>query len=277
MRVTLHGWEDGAPVRAPLAAPDRGQAQAAERVDLEFGEDGATTTTITLHQRPVTAGRLASAVWDGGLALAEWAWAHVRACAPRQLTVVELGAGLGAPALAAAAAGADVVATDVPSALAGLRGGAARNWLAGKPKPGAAAADSIPTGRVTVLPLTLGGDGWRAEAAAVRGALGGRAPDLVVAADVLYPLPDPAAPRPAASDVVDAAAALADAHTRVVVAFEARPAGDPPPAALRGELLAAAAQRFARVDRIVVPPTAAFAAAPHVELYELAGVKNGVE
>lgn len=269
MRVTLEGWEDGATVRVALAAPDRAQAHAAERVVLSF--DGDDATCVTLHQRPVAPHRLSTAVWDCGLALAEWVWRDVRERG-RTPTVVELGAGVGAPSLAAAAAGAIVIATDVPAALAGLRGGAARNWLAGAPRPGRDAASSPPRGRVTVLPLTLGGPDWKNEAAAIRAALGA-APDLVLAADVVYPLPPGStAVRPAAAETIAAAAELASPTTAVVIAFEARSAGDPPPETLRGELLMAAGAWFARVERLQPAKGDAFAGAPYVELYALRDV-----
>ena len=270
MRVILEGWEDGATVRATLTAPDRAQAHAAERVELVFDEHD-DNARVTLHQRPVAPHRLSAAVWDCGLALAEWVWRDVRERGGT-LTVVELGAGVGAPSLAAAAAGAFVIATDVPPALAALSGGAARNWLAGAPRPGRDAASSPPRGRVTVLPLMLGGADWRQETAAICATVGG-APDLVLAADVVYPLPPgSSAARPAAAETMAAAADLASPTTTVIIAFEARPAGDPPPDTLRGELLTAASSRFASVERLQPAKGDAFASAPHVELYVLRDV-----
>ena len=65
-------------------------------------------------------------LWPSGLALAR----HVAALALPGLRVVELGAGLGLPSLAAALAGARVLATDwAPDAVALLRRNAAANGI----------------------------------------------------------------------------------------------------------------------------------------------------
>ena len=283
MQLQLEGWEDGAPVRALLAAPDRAQTHAADRATLLL--PGAPRP-IVLHQRPATVDRLCTAVWDGGLALSEWAWGEVRARAAAAAaagrpppTLVELGAGVGAPSLTAALAGGRVIATEAAAGVVGLRGQAACNWLAGTPPP--AASPCAGTGTVTVLPLTWGGAAWRREAAAVRAAVGGgaedaaAAPDLLLAADVVYPLPPSSLhARPVAADVVSALASLAGPATTAVVAFEARPAGVPGPDELRRELLAAARDSFASVRRREGVGGFAFAGAGHVELYELSGVRR---
>jgi predicted nicotinamide N-methyase len=65
-------------------------------------------------------------LWPSGLALAR----HVVSCEPRGRRVVELGCGLGLPALAAAHLGAEVLATDwAEDAIELLRGNAERNGV----------------------------------------------------------------------------------------------------------------------------------------------------
>jgi predicted nicotinamide N-methyase len=65
-------------------------------------------------------------LWPSGVALAE----HVAALDVRGLLVLELGAGLGLPSLAAALRGADVLATDwAEDAVALLRANAERNHI----------------------------------------------------------------------------------------------------------------------------------------------------
>ena len=94
-------------------------------------------------------------LWPSGVALAE----HVGARDLRGLRVVELGAGLGLPSLAAALRGADVFATDwAEDAVALLAANAARNGIALR-------AEVVRWDE----PERFGG-GW----------------DLVLAADVLY-------------------------------------------------------------------------------------------
>ena len=224
---------------------------------------------------------LSACVWDAGLALAEYvAWLE-----PPPATAVELGAGVGAAGLAAAARGATVALTDVPAALAGLRGTAARNWLAGREKPGGARKGRAAGGRAVVAALD-----WAdpSSAAAVLALIGGY-PDVILAADVIYPLPPPAAgeaqrgdaaplarpPPPDATHFAAAAAALAGPATRIIVAFEARPAGVPGPRELRGALVAATDARFSIHSRLDAAGLA-FAGAPHIELHEWGGVREGV-
>jgi predicted nicotinamide N-methyase len=96
-------------------------------------------------------------LWPSGLALAEW----VAALQLQDKRIVELGCGLGLPSLAAAAGGADVLATDwAPDAIALLRENAARNGI----------------------PLCARTVAWEAPEPLLSGSPWG----LVLAADVLY-------------------------------------------------------------------------------------------
>ena len=106
---------------------------------------------------------------------------------------------------------------------------------------------------------------------------------------VIYPLPPPAAgeaqrgdaaplarpPPPDATLFAAAAAALAGPATRIIVAFEARPAGVPGPGELRGALVAATDARFSIHSRLDAAGLA-FAGAPHIERHEWGGVREGV-
>ena len=307
-RVTLQFDEETA---ASTGGGDGGDDDADDN-------DKAKTTPplrLLLAQQPHLLARsppsLSSVVWDCGLALAEWL---VEREAPRRqrskraaaagddggaggggLTVVELGAGAGAPGLAAAASGLAGAAllTDVGAqALRGLRGNVTRNRLGEK---------------VAVAELDWskrrnddGGGGARGgggggEIFDVSGLLSsgllfarGSRPDLVLSADVCYPPPpappttttdtDPKATASAAAAEAEAsavawaeaAAALCGPRTRVLVAFEARPGGVPGPEALRALLLREARARFGRVERLDASGMA-FAGAGHVELYEFSG------
>lgn len=303
MRVLIEGWESGEPVRALLDAPDAPQVRAAERVTLRFdtvtagasmsgmdgdddGDDNADKSpplSLLLVQQPHLLARspplLSAVVWDCGLALAEWI---VEKEAPKAkdggLTIVELGAGAGAPGLAAAASGLAraVLLTDVQQALRGLVTNVTRNRLRGK---------------VAVAELdwkSRSRDSGNFDVAAASSGLfsssGSPTPDLILSADVCYPPPpgksnttgeDEASSVAEASAVAwaEAAASLCGAWTRVLVAFEARPGGVPTPEFLRSILLREARARFETIEKMDASGLA-FAGAANLELYELSGCKK---
>lgn len=144
--------------------------------------DGAAATVAYSPPLCVACDRRAGhggMLWDGALALSHYVWqtATVPAAAapqlPRHLRVLEIGAGTGLPAAAAAAAlpHATVVATDLPALVPLLRGNCALNAAA------AAAAGSV----LTAAPHTWGGSFKR-----LASDTGSRAPyDLLLAADVV--------------------------------------------------------------------------------------------
>lgn len=322
MRVLIEGWDSGEPVRALLDAPDASQVRAAERVTLQFFDETASTSggigdddgdddnatpppllRLLLSQQPHLLARsppsLSSVVWDCGLALAEWL---VEREAPRRrrgeggaaeaggLTVVELGAGAGAPGLAAAASGLAKAAllTDVgQQALRGLRANVTRNRLG--EKVAVAELDWSTSGRGGGGSEGGGGKGVGGEeggsnffdvSAASSGLLApGSRPDLVLSADVCYPPPPDekttaedasAAAEASAAAWAEVAAALCGPDTKVLVAFEARPEGIPGPEALRGFLLREARAKFGGVERL---DASGMAFAGAVELYEFSSVK----
>lgn len=323
MRVLIEGWDSGEPVRALLDAPDASQVRAAERVTLQFFEETASTSggngdddgnadadgdddkattplRLLLSQQPHLLARsppsLSSVVWDCGLALAEWLVEReaprrrrgcgIDAAAEAGLTVVELGAGAGAPGLAAAASGLARAAllTDVRQALRGLRANVTRNRLGDR--VAVAELDWSTSGKGEGGSEGGGGKGVGGEeggstsfdvSAASSGLLAPDSrPDLVLSADVCYPPPPDekttaedasAAAEASAAAWAEAAASLCGPGTRVLVAFEARPGGVPGPEALRGFLLREARARFGRVERLDASGMA-FAGAANLELYE---------
>ncbi|KAK7254404.1 lysine N-methyltransferase [Aureococcus anophagefferens] len=141
-------------------------------LELDYDElwgDGSAGRVAVGGVDVVVAGALGDAgftefgneVWPGGKVLGEWLAARPELVRGR--AVLELGAGAGLPGLVAAAAGAaSTTLTDLPEALPLLRANAAAN------------AASCP--RVVVAPLAWG----------ARRRLDAFAPDVVVAADVVY-------------------------------------------------------------------------------------------
>jgi len=244
---------------------------------------------------------LSAVVWDCGLALAEWLIEKEGKKKRREveegngperrgpsLSIVELGAGAGAPGLAAAASGlaSAVLLTDVQQSLRGMRVNVTRNRLAGK-----VAVAELDWSSSEMRSRGAGGGGSGSAAApfdvssSSSGLFASDAPiDLVLSADVCYP-PPPSKTSIATEEEVtaeaeasavawaEAAASLCGRETRVLVAFEQRPGGVPGPEALRSILLREARERFERVDRLDAGGMA-FAGAANLELYEFSGCKK---
>lgn len=283
--------------------------------DAGGGETEAPTPLrLLLAQQPHLLARspplLSSVVWDCGLALAEWL--VEREAAPRRRrggggaataaaaaaaagadaeeeqdgtnsTVVELGAGAGAPGLAAAASGLAkaVLLTDVAEALRGLRANVTRNRLGGK--VAVAELDWSRNSSSSELDVPSSSS---SSSSSPPGLLffgpGSQPPDLILSADVCYPPPPnsnttgedaTAAAEASAAAWAEAAASLCGPRTRVLVAFEARPGGVPAPEVLRDFLLREARGRFDRVERLDASGMA-FAGAANLELYEVAECKK---
>lgn len=183
---------------------------------------------LVLEQRRFDAEGFASTIWDSAIVLARYLEhrcsarsAHSAAAAAAGTaaaagpppysggplagaSAVELGAGCGLVACVASALGAAVVATDLEANLALLRRNLERNATPGRP-PAAAAA------------LRWGGP---AAARLLRAELGGAAPSLLLASDVMY-IAD------AVPDLVATLVALCDRTTEVLLAHgRNRPAED---------------------------------------------------
>lgn len=129
IRITIEGFLDGQRVQRELLEPSRWEIQEAERVKIEIRGDRALSSSpssllsIDLAQLPrcLSSSKVGvgAVLWDGGIVLT----ALLATLPPAALlgeVVVELGAGVGAPSLAAAKRGARVISTDKEAAVRGV-------------------------------------------------------------------------------------------------------------------------------------------------------------
>jgi predicted nicotinamide N-methyase len=234
LRILISGFFDGAAVeRRELTEPSRWELHSADRVQIEIGISNSSTSpscpslssstpssspvlSIDLLQLPrcLSSSKVGvgAVLWDGGIVLT----AVLASLPPSALlgeVVVELGAGVGAPSLAAARRGARVVSTDKGAAVSGvLQKNVELNGLLSPsfklpPEPGKVALRVLEFG-------TREGDEAAAALAdavfsssesfssstsvAAATATAGRAVDLVLAADCVYSDGDGESPDPEA-------------------------------------------------------------------------------
>jgi len=133
IRLRIEGFLDGSRVQRELWEPSRWEIQEAERVTIEIGNSTSSTSasstsssaflSIDLVQLPrcLSSSKVGvgAVLWDGGIVLT----ALLASLPPAALfgeVVVELGAGVGAPSLAAAKRGARVISTDKEAAVLGV-------------------------------------------------------------------------------------------------------------------------------------------------------------
>jgi uncharacterized membrane protein YgcG len=232
LRILISGFFDGAAVeRRELTEPSRWELHSADRVQIEIGISNSSTSpscpslssstpssspvlSIDLLQLPrcLSSSKVGvgAVLWDGGIVLT----AVLASLPPSALlgeVVVELGAGVGAPSLAAARRGARVVSTDKGAAVSGvLQKNVELNGLLSPsfklpPEPGKVALRVLEFG-------TREGDEAAAALAdavfsssesfssstsvAAATATAGRAVDLVLAADCVYSDGDGESPDP---------------------------------------------------------------------------------
>ena len=190
IRIRIEGFLDGARVQKELSEPSRWEIQEAERVRIDIGDAPSSSSSasapstsssssssssflsIDLVQLPrcLSSSKVGvgAVLWDGGIVLT----ALLASLPPSALlgeVIVELGAGVGAPSLAAAKRGARVISTDKEAAVRGVlqqnveRSGMLSPSCRLPPEPG----------KIALRALEFGTEEGDAAAAALADAVGG--------------------------------------------------------------------------------------------------------
>lgn len=208
--VTIEGWEDGERFSREMEPGDRWALHCAETIRISLPP--LLDPPLTLVQKPqdIPASRVGvgAVLWNGALTLV----AALASLPPQQLAgerVIELGAGVGAPGLAAARAGAEVILTDMKRVIDVIKANVVASGLGD-------GSDLPQPGKAAVMPLEWGTE----EGDKTAELLSEPEPAFILAADCVYI--DGDGPSPSAEGFCRVCYKMAGPKTRIWVAVEQR-------------------------------------------------------
>jgi len=210
LTVTLTGYEDGQPFTRLLDPGDRWSLHLASSISIHLPPLLEPPLKLVQNPADIPASKIGvgAVLWNGALTLVA-ALAELPLTALAGERVIELGAGVAAPGLTAARAGAEVIITDLDVVLPVLRANVIASGLGD-------GSDFTGPGKAAVMPLAWG----TTEGDVTADLLSNPEPAFILAADCIYI--DGDGPSPSSEAFCRVAATIAGPQTRVWVAVEQR-------------------------------------------------------